>query len=70
MANARKTYVKSPDGRVSVEFSLDRKGCPCYSVSYGDKDIILPSCMGFVLSDGSSLSDGFRIKKILLSAKL
>lgn len=64
VANARKTYVKSPDGRVSVEFSLDRKGRPCYSVSYGDKEIIRPSCMGFVLSDGSSLSDGFRIKKI------
>lgn len=64
VANARKTYVKSPDGRVSVEFSLDRKGRPCYSVSYGDKDIIRPSCMGFELSDGTSLSDGFRIKKI------
>lgn len=64
MANACKTNVKSPDGRISVGFSLDRKGRPCYSVSYGDKEIIRPSCMGFELSDGTSLSDGFRIKKI------
>ena len=64
MANAGKTNVKSPDGRISVEFSLDTKGRPCYSVSYGDKEIIRPSRMGFELSDGTSLSDGFRIKKI------
>ena len=64
MANAGKTNVKSPDGRVSVEFSLDRKGRPSYSVTYGDKEVIRPSCMGFELSDGTSLSDGFRVKKI------
>ena len=26
MAKAGKTYVKTPDGRVSVEYRMDRKG--------------------------------------------
>ena len=64
LAYAAKTRVNSPDGLLSVEFSLDRQGTPGYSVSYRDREVILPSRMGFTLSDGTSLADGFGMGKV------
>lgn len=64
VAYAARTQVKSPDGLLSVEFSLDRKGRPGYSVSYRDREVIRPSRMGFMLSDGTSLADGFGMGKV------
>jgi hypothetical protein len=47
-------------GKVKLEFTLDGKGEPVYSVTYGDKPVILPSAMGFRLKEGDSLfSAGF-----------
>ena len=64
VANADKLHVKSPDSRVSVEFSLDRNGSPEYSVSFHNSKVILPSRMGFRLADGTSLADGFRLRDV------
>lgn len=64
VANADKLHVKSPDSRVSVEFSLDRNGSPEYSVSFRNSKVILPSRMGFRLADGTSLADGFRLRDV------
>jgi alpha-glucosidase len=54
--------VSSPDGNIRVEFALS-EGVPVYSVSYGDKEIIRPSGLGFALKDTKSMYNGFVIAK-------
>ncbi len=44
---------------VTVNFTLDENGKPAYDVSYGNKRVIRPSYMGFVLSDLDPLDAGF-----------
>jgi glucan 1,4-alpha-glucosidase len=44
---------------VTVNFMLDENGKPAYDVSYGSKQIIRPSHMGFVLSDQDTFDAGF-----------
>ena len=39
----------SPDGNLRMRFSLDKAGTPTYELFYGDKSVILPSKMGFLL---------------------
>jgi len=47
-------------GKVKLTFGLDAQGKPVYSVSYGEKPVILPSKMGFLLKEDDSLfSAGF-----------
>ena len=41
--------LKSPDGRLSMEFTVDTGGKPEYSLKYGDEYVVLPSGLGFVL---------------------
>jgi hypothetical protein len=42
-------------GKVKLAFRLDGQGEPVYSVTYGDREVILPSKMGFRLRDADSL---------------
>jgi hypothetical protein len=42
-------------GKVKLAFRLDGQGEPVYSVTYGDREVILPSKMGFRLKDADSL---------------
>ena len=37
----------SPDGNLSMTFSLTEKGQPCYRLDYKDRKVILPSTLGF-----------------------
>ena len=37
----------SPDGNLSMTFSLTEKGQPCYRLDYKDRTVILPSTLGF-----------------------
>src|SRR5580658_8612483 len=47
-------------GKVKLIFRLDGQGEPVYSVTYGDRAVILPSKMGFRLLEADSLFyDGF-----------
>ena len=47
-------------GKVKLVFRLDGQGEPVYSVTYGDKAVILPSKMGFRLREADSVfSEGF-----------
>lgn len=55
--------ISSPDGNIHVDFAV-REGGPVYSVSFGDKQIIRPSGMGFSLQNAKSMYDGFVIAKI------
>jgi len=45
--------VSSPNGKIKVSFFIDEQGRPLYSVKLGGKEIIKPSAMGLVRSDGS-----------------
>lgn len=62
--------VKSPDGNVSVTFSLNDSGAPMYEMSYKGKEVIKPSRLGFELAKNkhaskgmneTDLMDGFKI---------
>ena len=39
--------LKSPDGNMEMTFHLTAEGTPQYALSYGDKEVILPSNLGF-----------------------
>ena len=43
--------VKSPDGNLSVTFSLNDKGTPVYQVDYKGKTVINPSTLGIELAE-------------------
>lgn len=60
--------VKSPNGNVSVTFSLTEKGQPTYEMSYKGKTVCKPSHLGLELAkdkhaskgmEETSLMDGF-----------
>lgn len=54
------TYnVISPNSNVKLYFSLSEKGTPYYNVTYGDKNVINESSMGFILKWGKGLLDDF-----------
>ncbi len=47
-------------GKVKLVFKLDEQGEPVYSVTYGDRAVILPSKMGFrLLEADSAFTEGF-----------
>lgn len=48
-------------GRVQLHFSLDTAGEPVYSVNYGDRPVVLPSKLGFMLTADSSFYRGFTL---------
>jgi len=53
----RAVELKSPDGRIAVNFDLkdisNSKGCPVYSVSYDGRPVLVESRMGLKLRDVS-----------------
>ena len=50
--NAKCVSVTSPDGAIKVSVGVASEK-PYYQVTYGSKDLVLPSHLGFVLNDGS-----------------
>lgn len=46
-ANAQK--IASPNGNLTLDFSVDAQGRPTYSLSWGDKTVIAPSHLGYQL---------------------
>ena len=59
-ASASAQKVSSPDGNLSVEFSLTGDGVPTYQVSFKGKQVIKPSTLGIELAEENSLMDKFR----------
>ena len=45
----KQAVLTSPDGKLSMQFSLSDNGAPVYSLDYGEKNVILPSHLGYVL---------------------
>lgn len=41
--------LRSPDGNLQMRFSLDEAGTPRYELLRGDKVVVKPSRMGFLL---------------------
>lgn len=58
---AQASEVKSPNGEISVNFSLNGS-VPTYSVKFRDRDVVLPSRLGYELTDGNNLLDGFTVR--------
>ena len=50
--------VKSPDGNVSVTFSLTGNGVPTYEMSYKGKAVVKPSHLGLELAKDKHASKG------------
>lgn len=59
--------LSSPDGRITLDFSLTGDGKPQYSLQYDGKPVVQPSTLGFDLTDGRSLKDGFDIASVSTS---
>ena len=56
--------VESPDGNIRFNFALENGGTPSYSVSYGGKEVIKPSTLGFLLVDSTRIADGFKVESV------
>ena len=51
-------------GRVRLTVELDGEGAPVYAVNFGDRAVVLPSRMGFVLKEDSLFYRGFGWKGV------
>lgn len=60
--------VTSPDGNLSVSFSLTPQGVPTYQIDYKGQPIIKPSTLGIELNEENSLMDQFRINNTTTSS--
>lgn len=49
--------LKSPNGNLTMKFSLQGNGVPTYSLTYKGKDIIKPSKLGLELKEQKTLND-------------
>lgn len=49
--------LKSPNGNLTLKFSLQGNGVPTYSLTYKGKDIIKPSKLGFELKEQKTVND-------------
>lgn len=59
--------ITSPDGNISLSFSLNGKGVPTYEIEYKNKAVIKPSTLGIELNEENSLMDAFRINNTTTS---
>ena len=55
--------MTSPDGRLEMTLYMDGQGTPFYALEYQERNVILPSSLGFELSCGS-FRDGFEVQRI------
>ena len=53
--------IKSPNGQLTLDFSLGQGGVPTYSFTYKGRPVIKPSTLGLELKDTPNLLDGFTI---------
>ncbi|APG60685.1 glycoside hydrolase family 97 protein [Christiangramia salexigens] len=56
--------IKSPNGDLKMDFSLNKSGTPVYSLDYKGKKVIKPSTLGLDLKDEKDLIDGFEISAL------
>ena len=51
--------LSSPDGKLTLEAGLTADGIPVYALSHDGKAVVLPSKLGYKLTDGKDLQKGF-----------
>jgi alpha-glucosidase len=61
--SSQQTRIESPNGKNSIEFSLD-EGVPYYAVQHEDSPVITSSRLGFELQDQPALNDEFEISSV------
>ena len=61
LAPVRAQEQTSPDGKVTLTFSLTKEGTPAYKVSYKNKPVIKESTLGFLLKKSEPLTKQFKI---------
>ena len=66
MISCQQEHIKltSPNGKLSLEFTLDEEGAPRYCLRHAGKNILLPSRLGLVLRDAPDLLTGFVLKEV------
>jgi alpha-glucosidase len=55
--------IKSPNGNIELEFSLDNENAPVYSVKFKGKQVIFPSSLGITFSEGAFLGKFMNVTK-------
>ncbi len=60
--------LKSPNGELEMQFSLQEDGTPVYSLTYKNQAVIKPSKLGYDLRDEKDLLSGFSISETEESA--
>ena len=66
--NSDKTaQITSPDGKIAVTFTLS-DGKPFYAVQKNEKNVVLPSKLGFKLSAEDSLCSGFQVVDVAIDS--
>ena len=61
--------ITSPDGTLTVSFGVTADGTPCYKLERNGKEVVKASRLGFELTDGSSLHDGFSVTAVDYDSK-
>src|SRR3981189_720089 len=51
-------------GKVKLTVTLNGEGTPVYAVNFGDKPLVLPSRLGFVLKEDSAFYRGFVLRGV------
>lgn len=54
--------LKSPDGKLALDFDLSDGGRPTYSLTFDNKTVVKPSTLGLELVNDTDLMEGFEIK--------
>ena len=58
MAEAQTKTVKSPNGNIVLNFSIDNEGRPTYEMTYKGRAVVLPSHLGLELAQDKHASAG------------
>ena len=56
--------VASPDGKISLDFSLTADGAPQYTVDYRGEELVKASALGFEMKDARGFDSGFTVESI------
>ena len=65
MISCQQEHIKltSPNGKLSLEFTLDEEGAPRYCLRHAGKNILLPSRLGLDFEGCARSFDWFRSKR-------
>ncbi|MBR0290817.1 MAG: glycoside hydrolase family 97 N-terminal domain-containing protein, partial [Bacteroidales bacterium] len=61
--------LESPDGKLRMSFGFVGNGAPAYTLEYDGKAVVKPSRLGFDLTDGSNLKEGFEVISTAFDSK-